>query len=128
MSDDGQGLVMWQRQAPFAPSWSAGGTGGGAGVGREDGGGGGGYNGFRPTAPLFVPEQASRMEFATDIIHEDENGLLAKANTSIQFPFASRSGVSRFERSMYCIYITSERNECYYCIDNMPRVCSLVSG
>ncbi|CAN0222727.1 unnamed protein product, partial [Ectocarpus fasciculatus] len=21
MSDDGQGLVMWQRQAPFAPSW-----------------------------------------------------------------------------------------------------------
>ena len=51
MSDDGQGL-MWQRQAPFALSWTAGGRAG------SDGGGGGGYNGFRPTAPVFVPGQA----------------------------------------------------------------------
>lgn len=77
MSDDGQGLVMWQRQAPFAPSWTAGGrgvSGGGGGSGNEGvgqngsgvagGGGGGGaaggsggYNGFRLTAPVFVPEQ-----------------------------------------------------------------------
>lgn len=59
MSDDGQGLVMWQRRAPFAPSWTAGGGGGGgggAGVGRDDGGSAGGYS-FRPTAPIFVPEQ-----------------------------------------------------------------------
>lgn len=71
MSDDGQGLVMWQRQAPFAPSWTAGG--GGAGVERDSGGGGGAggsgdgnsnggnYNGFRPTAPVFVPEQVNMM-------------------------------------------------------------------
>lgn len=57
MSDDGQGLVMWQRQAPFAPSWTAGSDGGGGGGRGRGGREGGGYNGFRPTAPVFVPGQ-----------------------------------------------------------------------
>lgn len=57
MSDDGQGIAVWQHQALFEPSWPTGSGGARTGVTRGDNA----YNGFQPMAPVFIPEQVRRV-------------------------------------------------------------------